>query len=71
MRNIRKQIEWKTGIPMDNINKLINSYQKMDLSDEYYARKFMKQIGRQTGMPIPKEVQNRIVPVLMKRGRKK
>ncbi|MDL4839527.1 stage VI sporulation protein F [Aquibacillus rhizosphaerae] len=69
MPNMRRKLEYKLGIPMDNISKLAKTFSETDMSDEKRTRQFAKQVRRQTGLAIPREMEDFIIRKMVNRRR--
>jgi uncharacterized protein YpuA (DUF1002 family) len=61
-----KKIEKKTGVKMDDVSKVANSFSNSDLKDEKSIRKLVKQVSKLSGKKVSKAKEDMIVDMLLK-----
>ncbi|MDC3412711.1 stage VI sporulation protein F [Aquibacillus sp. 3ASR75-11] len=70
MSDLFKKIEKKTGVKMDDVSKIANSFSKSDLKDEKSIRKLVRQVSKLSGKKVPKQKEDMIVNMLLKNNSK-
>ncbi|WP_078544879.1 stage VI sporulation protein F [Litchfieldia alkalitelluris] len=66
MPDMFKGVENKTGIKMEELMKLVQSLKNADLQDETTIRELTQKLSRMTGKKVPKQVEDKIVDILVK-----
>ncbi|WP_041056972.1 stage VI sporulation protein F [Jeotgalibacillus campisalis] len=64
-----KRIEQKTGVSMDNVFSLAQSFQSADFKDEKTVRNLIKQVSAVANKPITKDLEDRIVETITAKGK--
>ncbi|MRH41405.1 stage VI sporulation protein F [Aquibacillus halophilus] len=59
-----KNVEKKTGVDMQSISKVANSFNGKNVQDENTARQLVRQVGKLAGKKVPKETEDMIVKML-------
>ncbi|WP_343752433.1 stage VI sporulation protein F [Lentibacillus halophilus] len=62
-----KKVENKTGVNSKDIQKLAQSVNGMDFSDEQSIRQLVKQVSKIANKPVSKQTEDKIVDTLMKK----
>ncbi|MCL7748660.1 stage VI sporulation protein F [Halalkalibacter alkaliphilus] len=58
-------IEKKTGVKMNDVMRLANSFQHANFKDEATVRRLIKQVGRLANKPVRKETEDQIVHAII------
>ncbi|MDG5473017.1 stage VI sporulation protein F [Jeotgalibacillus sp. ET6] len=64
-----KRIEQKTGVSMDNVFSLAQSFQSADFKDEKTVRNLIKQVSAVANKPITKDLEDKIVETITAKGK--
>ncbi|MGD7045309.1 stage VI sporulation protein F [Jeotgalibacillus proteolyticus] len=64
-----KRIEQKTGVSMDNVFSLAQSFQSADFKDEKTVRNLIKQVSSVANKPITKDLEDKIVETITAKGK--
>ena len=65
-----KRMEKKTGVSMDNVFSLAQSFQNADFKDVETVRQLIKQVSKVANKPITKELEDKIVETITAKGGK-
>lgn len=69
MNQFFKQVEKKTGVPMEEVFALANAIQHANFSSERQVRKIVKKVGKLAKKPVSPEMEERIVQSILQDGK--
>ncbi|UFT99028.1 stage VI sporulation protein F [Radiobacillus kanasensis] len=61
-----KKIEKKTGVDMNSIKGIADSFKETDLSDEKAVRRLIKKVSKTAGKPVNKSTEDMLVKMISK-----
>jgi len=64
-----KEIEKKTGVPMEEVFALANAIQNANFSSEKQVRKIVRKVGRLANKSVSAEMEDRIVQSILQDGK--